>query len=54
MFADLHSAFSDGTDTPLELCYLTKTNNVNVILITDHDDIGAIKELQHIKFAREW
>jgi predicted metal-dependent phosphoesterase TrpH len=50
MFADLHlhSTFSDGTDTPLELCSLAKTNNVKVISITDHDAVGALKEIQYV------
>ena len=49
MFADLHlhSTFSDGTDTPQELCSLAKVNNVKVISITHHDAVGALKELQH-------
>jgi len=50
MFADLHlhSTFSDGTDTPLELCSLAKMSNVKVVSITDHDAVGALKELQHV------
>lgn len=49
MYADLHlhSVFSDGTNTPLELCDLAKINNVKVISITDHDAVGALKELQY-------
>jgi predicted metal-dependent phosphoesterase TrpH len=49
MYADLHlhSIFSDGTNTPLELCSLAKINNVKVISITDHDAVGALKELQY-------
>ena len=47
MYADLHmhSTYSDGTDTPLELCQLALQNNINVISITDHDSIEGVKSL---------
>jgi len=49
MYADLHlhSVFSDGTDTPGELCDLSISNNIKVISITDHDSIEGIKYLQN-------
>ena len=49
MFADLHlhSTYSDGTDTPLELCKLAKQNNVQVISITDHDTVNGQKALHN-------
>ena len=47
MFADLHmhSTFSDGTNTPLELCQLAVEHNVRVISITDHDSVRGQKAL---------
>jgi len=47
LFADLHlhSTFSDGTDTPLELYQLAQKKNVKVISITDHDSVDGHKEL---------
>ena len=51
MFADLHlhSTYSDGTDTPLELCSLAQDCGVRVISITDHDTISGQKAL-NLKF----
>lgn len=51
MYADLHlhSVYSDGTDTPVELTEYAKTNNVRVISITDHDSINAYKILSNEK-----
>jgi predicted metal-dependent phosphoesterase TrpH len=51
MFADLHihSTFSDGTDTPLELCSLAIEHNIKVISITDHDAIGGQKSLVNLQ-----
>lgn len=47
MFANLHmhSTYSDGTDTPLELCRLAEEHNIRVISITDHDSVGGYKAL---------
>ena len=54
MFADLHlhSAFSDGTDTPLELCNLAINNDVKVIAITDHDSAAGRKALLNEKIPQ--
>ena len=43
MYADLHlhSTFSDGTDTPLELCHLASDCGIRVMSITDHDTISG-------------
>lgn len=48
MFADLHmhSTYSDGRNTPSELCMLAEEHNVKVISITDHDTIDAHKWLE--------
>lgn len=35
----LHSAFSDGTDTPEELITRLKANNITVFSVTDHDTV---------------
>ena len=47
MFANLHlhSTYSDGTDTPLELCRLAEKHNIQVISITDHDSVSGQKAL---------
>jgi len=47
MFADLHlhSTYSDGTNTPLELCQMAQEHKVKVISITDHDTVGGQKAL---------
>ena len=47
MYADLHlhSTYSDGTDTPHELCRLAKKHNLKVISITDHDSVDGQKAL---------
>ena len=54
MFADLHmhSTYSDGTDTPLELCRLAKKHDVRVISITDHDSVGGQKALLNQQIPR--
>ena len=54
MFADLHmhSTFSDGTDTPLELCRLAEKHDVRVISITDHDSVGGQKALLNQQIPR--
>jgi predicted metal-dependent phosphoesterase TrpH len=55
MFADLHlhSTFSDGTDTSLELCRLATEHHVQVISITDHDTVGGQKELRDLKLPQD-
>lgn len=40
-----HSTHSDGTLTPSELLNLAKKNNIDVLAITDHDDIEGSKKL---------
>ncbi|MBN2478752.1 MAG: PHP domain-containing protein [Parachlamydiales bacterium] len=44
--ADLHvhSYFSDGTMSPIELLNLAKEKNINAISITDHDTIEAYSD----------
>ena len=47
MYANLHmhSIYSDGADTPQELCRLAEQHNIQVISITDHDSVGGQKAL---------
>lgn len=47
MYADLHmhSVFSDGTDTPEELCCLAEERGVSVISLTDHDAVDGVEQL---------
>lgn len=40
-----HSIHSDGTLSPSELLNLAKKNNINILAITDHDDIEGSKKL---------
>lgn len=44
--ADLHTHtnFSDGRLSPYDLIYKASKNNINVLSITDHDNISALKE----------
>ena len=46
MLCDLHihSVFSDGSDTPAQICAAAKSANVQVISITDHDRINGEAE----------
>jgi len=40
----MHTTYSDGAHTPLELLYKVKEKGLNIISITDHDSINGIKE----------
>jgi len=40
----MHSTFSDGTQTPTQLVERAKQNNVEVMAITDHDNVDGLKE----------
>lgn len=40
----MHTTYSDGHYTPLELLKKAKENNINIVSITDHDSINAIEE----------
>lgn len=40
----MHSTFSDGTLTPVQLVERAKQNNVEVMAITDHDNVDGLKE----------
>ena len=46
MLVDLHthSYYSDGTMSPREIIEEAKRKNIEVIAITDHDEIGSYKE----------
>jgi len=52
-FADLHlhTTYSDGTLSPLELLTKAKEVGLNTISITDHDTIGALDEAMEIGTA---
>lgn len=47
----IHTTCSDGTYSPVELLKKAKTNNLDLISITDHDSIDAYKELDKIKIS---
>lgn len=47
----VHSVLSDGTDTPREIVDKAKTLGIEVLSITDHDCIRAIKDVRD--YARE-
>ncbi len=40
----VHSIFSDGENTPQEILKLCKDNDINVVSITDHNNIDGVKE----------
>lgn len=42
----MHTIHSDGTDTVEELLQIAEKQKLEVISITDHNDIGAYKELE--------
>ena len=41
----MHSTYSDGTKTPIELLDMAKERNITTMAITDHDEITGAKEL---------
>lgn len=49
MYADLHlhSTFSDGTDTPIELLKMAEESNIKVIAISDHDSVEGVKTINN-------
>ena len=40
----MHTTFSDGSFTPLELLEKVRDANINIVSITDHDSVNAIEE----------
>lgn len=52
-YCDLHNhtIYSDGSDTPAELCALAKKKGLSAIAITDHNTVGGIFEFE--KSAKE-
>ena len=52
-YCDLHNhtMYSDGSDTPYELCYLAKQKGIDAIAITDHNTVEGIFEFE--KCAKE-
>lgn len=40
----MHSTFSDGTETPLDLCEIAKSKNLKAIALTDHDTTDGLSE----------
>ncbi|VAW42724.1 COG0613, Predicted metal-dependent phosphoesterases (PHP family) [hydrothermal vent metagenome] len=51
MIVDLHchSTHSDGVLTPQQLVTLAEKNNIEILAITDHDNIDAYQDLAKIK-----
>lgn len=43
----MHTVHSDGTDTVKELLEIAEKKKIEVISITDHDELGAYKELEN-------
>lgn len=41
-----HSTYSDGTMTPIEILKEAEKKKVNILSITDHDSVGAYKNLE--------
>lgn len=44
----IHSNYSDGSYSPIELIPLLKENNIKTFAICDHDTIGSLKELKKL------
>ena len=42
-YADLHihSYYSDGTQSPQEIIDIALSKNINIIAITDHNELGG-------------
>jgi len=51
VFADLHlhSIYSDGTDTPDELVFLSAKHGISVISIADHDTVSGYAHISDTK-----
>ncbi len=49
-YADLHihSYYSDGTQSPQEIIDIALSKNINIIAITDHNELGGSKELMRL------
>lgn len=45
----IHSTYSDGKLTPMEIVALSREKGLDIISITDHNSIDAYKELSNIK-----
>ena len=41
-----HSTYSDGTMTPIEILKEAEKKKVSILAITDHDSVGAYKNLE--------
>jgi predicted metal-dependent phosphoesterase TrpH len=41
----IHTVYSDGEKTPIEIVHMAKENNVSTFSITDHDTILGVQEL---------
>lgn len=52
-YCDLHnhSTYSDGSDTPMELCILAKEKEIDALALTDHNTVEGIFEFE--KCAKE-
>lgn len=50
----MHTVYSDGTDTVTELLEIAEHKKLEVISITDHDEIGAYKELENLNIRKKF
>lgn len=46
----IHSTYSDGTYTPLEILKLAEKQNLTVISITDHNNVDAFEEIKNTPY----
>lgn len=44
----VHSNYSDGTNTPVELIELAMKSNLSVIALTDHDTVAGVSEIMEL------
>lgn len=50
----LHTNYSDGTDTVLELLEKAEQQKIEIISITDHDTVDAYKELENSEIRNKY
>lgn len=44
----MHTVYSDGTKTPLELLNIVRSKNISAFSITDHDNLDGLREMKKL------
>lgn len=50
----MHTIYSDGTDTVQELLEIAEKHKLEIISITDHNEVSAYKELENSKIREKF